>query len=93
MMRYKVKDGCRVKVDGVVYTEGQTIEFEIDENEVAEVEALKEFLAPKMRKLEPLDGAAIPSPGVYQTREMRASSPKGQFDSSIELDDLEQFED
>lgn len=91
MIRYQVKEGCRVKVEDRIYTEGEVIEFDIDENEDAEMEALREFLAPKMRKLEPLEDAPSRPPIGYTTREMEPEAPRqveSDLSSDIELGDF-----
>ena len=76
MIRYQVKEGYAVKVEDRLYTEGEVIEFDIDENEDAEMEALREFLAPQMRKLEPLEDAPSRPPIGYTTREMEPEAPR-----------------
>ena len=91
MIRYKVKEGCLFKLEGRVYTAGEIVEFDIDDSDANEVDALREYLAPRLRKLEPLEDAPSRPPIGYTTREMEPEAPRqveSDLSSDIELGDF-----
>jgi len=88
MIRYQVKDGCRVKIQDRVYTGGQVIEFDVAESDASAREELEDYLLPKINKLIPVDKGFDRPSGGYMTREM---SPKEAPELGIEHD--EDFED
>lgn len=88
MIRYQVKEGCRVKIQDRVYTGGEVIEFDVAESDASAKEALEDYLLPKINKLIPVDKGSDRPSGGYMTREM---SPKDTTELAIEPS--EDFED